>query len=226
MMRISDKTFDVLKNFSTINPSLAFKQGNTIRTVSEQKNILAQAVVEETFPQDFAIYELNQFLGLASLFDNADFAFGEMDVTIRDENNKSRSRYTYTDPSMVTSPPEKNIEMPNPEISFSVTAEDLKSVISASNQLGLPEVVVRGGAMGIFLVATDTKNPTSNEFERKVADSNGATFQMVFKTENLKFIPGDYDVKISKAGISYFKNVSEHIEYWVATETNSEYADG
>ena len=92
MMRISEGTMDVLKNFSTINPSLAFKQGNTIRTVSEQKNILAQAVVEDAFPVDFAIYELNQFLGLASLFDNADFAFGEADVTIRDENNKSHSR--------------------------------------------------------------------------------------------------------------------------------------
>ena len=223
MMRISDKTFDVLKNFSTINPSLAFKQGNTLRTVSEQKNILAQAVVDETFPQDFAIYELNQFLGLASLFENADFAFGEMDVTIRDESNKSRSRYTYTDPSMVTSPPEKNIDMPDPEISFTITVDDLKSVVSAANQLGLPNVVVRGGTMGISLVATDTKNPTSNEYSRDVAPSNGAMFDMVFKTENLKLIPGDYDVKISKAGISHFKNTSQQIEYWIATETNSEY---
>lgn len=223
MMRISDNTMNVLKNFSTINPSLAFKAGNTIRTVSEQKNILAQAVVEENFPVDFAIYELNQFLGLASLFENADYAFGEMDVTIRDENNKSRSRYTYTDSSMVTSPPEKNIDMPNPDISFTASADDLKAVVSAANQLGLPEVVVRGGATGISLVATDTKNPTSNEYSRDVAPQNGATFDMVFKTENLKFIPGDYEVKISKAGISHFRNTSGHIEYWVATETNSEF---
>lgn len=222
-MRISEGTMDVLKNFSTINPSLAFKQGNTIRTVSEQKNILAQAVVEDAFPVDFAIYELNQFLGLASLFDNADFAFGEADVTIRDEKNKSHSRYTYTDPSMVTSPPEKNLDMPDPEIQFSVTADDLKAVVSAANQLGLPEVVVRGGALGISLVATDMKNPTSNEYSRDVGESNGDIFNMVFKTENLKFISGDYDVKISKAGISHFKNISGHIEYWVATETNSEY---
>lgn len=223
MMRISEGTMDVLKNFSTINPSLAFKQGNTIRTVSEQKNILAQAVVEDSFPVDFAIYELNQFLGLASLFENADFAFGEADVTIRDEKNKSHSRYTYTDPSMVTSPPEKNLDMPDPEIQFSVTADDLKAVVSAANQLGLPEVVVRGGALGISLVATDMKNPTSNEYSRDVGESNGDIFNMVFKTENLKFISGDYDVKISKAGISHFKNISGHIEYWVATETNSEY---
>lgn len=222
-MRISEGTMDVLKNFSTINPSLAFKRGNTIRTVSEQKNILAQAVVEDAFPVDFAIYELNQFLGLASLFENADFAFGEADVTIRDEKNKSHSRYTYTDPSMVTSPPEKNLDMPDPEIQFSVTADDLKAVVSAANQLGLPEVVVRGGALGISLVATDMKNPTSNEYSRDVGESNGDIFNMVFKTENLKFISGDYDVKISKAGISHFKNISGHIEYWVATETNSEY---
>lgn len=221
-MQISEDTFNILKNFSTINPSIALKQGNTIRTVSEQKNILAQAVVSETFPVDFAIYELNQFLGLASLFEDPDFAFGGTDVTIRDAKN-SRSRYTYTDPSMVTSPPEKNIEIPSIEVEFSMTASDLKAVVSAAHQLGLPEVVVRGGGTGVSLVATDTKNPTSNEYSRDVAPSNGAVFQMVFKTENLKFISGDYEVKISKAGIAHFQCSTMNIQYWVATEANSTY---
>jgi len=218
-MKISDKTFDVLKNFSTINPSIAVKAGNVLRTVSEQKNILAQAVVDESFPQDFAIYELNQFLGLASLFEDEDYDFGSSSVTISEGSNKSR--YTYTDPSMVTQPPEKNLELPSKEIMFRLAYADLKKVVNAANQLALPEVIVRGKDGKVVLVATDTKNPTSNEFEHDLNASASADFQFVFKVENIKFMQDDYDVTISQRGISHFKGTD--VEYWVATESGSSY---
>jgi hypothetical protein len=218
MMKISDGTFDVLKNFSTINQSLAFKKGNIIRTVSEQKTILAQAKVEEAFPVDFAIYELNQFLGLSSLFDTADFDFGDSQVTLKE--GTARANYTYADPSMITRPPEKNIELPSVEVQFNMSKEDYKAVQNGANQLGLPEVVVRGRDGVISLVATDTKNPTSNEFSRTVGE-HGSEFRFIFKTENLKFIMNDYQVQISSQGIAHFK--SENVEYWVATEAGSEY---
>lgn len=217
-MKISDGTFDVLKNFSTINQSLAFKKGNIIRTVSEQKTILAQAKVEEAFPVDFAIYELNQFLGLSSLFEEADFDFGQSQVTLKE--GTARANYTYADPSMITRPPEKNIELPSVEVQFNMSKEDYKAVQNGANQLGLPEVVVRGRDGVISLVATDTKNPTSNEFSRTVGE-HGSEFRFIFKTENLKFIMNDYQVQISSQGIAHFK--SENVEYWVATEAGSEY---
>ena len=217
-MKISDGTFDVLKNFSTINQSLAFKKGNIIRTVSEQKTILAQAKVEEAFPVDFAIYELNQFLGLSSLFDTADFDFGDSQVILKE--GTARANYTYADPSMITRPPEKNIELPSVEVQFNMSKEDYKAVQNGANQLGLPEVVVRGRDGVISLVATDTKNPTSNEFSRTVGE-HGSEFRFIFKTENLKFIMNDYQVQISSQGIAHFK--SENVEYWVATEAGSEY---
>lgn len=221
MMQISDDTMEVLKNFSLINPSLNFKAGNTIRTVSEQKNILAQAVISESLPVNFAIYELNQFLGLASLYDKPDFDFGEKEVTLTEGNNKSK--YTYTDPSMVTSAPDKNLELDNADVSIKVSADDLKQVIQAANQLGLPEIVVRGAGGSITLVATDTKNPTSNEHSISMGKTND-TFQMVFKTENLqKLGASEYDVAISKAGIAHFKSTAKNIQYWIATETNSSY---
>jgi len=219
-MKISENTFDVLKNFSSINQSLAFKTGNVIRTVSEQKNILAQAKVQETFPKDFAIYELNQFLGLASLFDNADIEFGESSLTLKE--GQTQSRYTYTDPSMITSPPEKNIELENPEVKFKMTKEDYRKIVNAANQLGLPEVVVRGKDGTVDLVATDTKNPTSNEFAISVS-STGDTFHFVFKVENLKMIQDDYEVEISSRGIAHF--IGELAEYWVATEAGSSYGN-
>tara|TARA_B000000532_G_scaffold194681_1_gene160702 strand:+ start:240 stop:905 length:666 start_codon:yes stop_codon:yes gene_type:complete len=220
-MQISDETMEVLKNFSTINPSLSFKAGNTVRTVSEQKNILAQAVIGESLPVNFAIYELNQFLGLASLYEKPDFAFGEKEVVISEGNNKSK--YTYTDPSMVTSAPDKNLELDNVDVAVKVSADDLKRVLSAANQLGLPEIVFRGIDGGVSLVATDTKNPTSNEHSISVGETN-ANFSMVFKTENLqKLGASDYDVAISKSGIAHFKSTAKNIQYWIATETNSSY---
>jgi len=219
MMKISDTTFDVLKNFSTINQSLAFKKGNTIRTVSEQKTILAQAKVEEAFPVDFAIYELNQFLGLSSLFEEADFDFGPSQVTLKE--GSSRANYTYADPSMITTPPEKNIQLPSVEVSFDMDKADLRQILNGANQLGLPEVVVTNRDDKVSLVATDTKNPTSNEFAISSDSDAEGSFRFIFKIENLKFIPNDYIVSISKSGIAHFK--SDNVEYWVATEAGSEY---
>lgn len=218
MMKISDTTMDVLKNFSTINQSLAFKSGNVVRTVSPQKNILAQATVTESFPVDFAIYELNQFLGLSTLFEDPEFEFGDSQVTLKE--GKSKANYTYADPSMITTPPEKNIELPSEEVTFRITKEDLKRVLNGAHSLQLPEVVVRGKGGTISFVATDTKNPNSNEFSAEVG-STDAEFQFVFKTENLKFLPEEYGVAISAKGIAHFEGST--VQYWVATESNSQY---
>jgi hypothetical protein len=218
-MKISENTFEVLKNFSGINPSISVKSGNVLRTVSEQKNILAQAVVNESFPQDFAVYDLNQFLGLASLFEDADYEFESNSVVLKEGKNKSR--YTYTDPSMVTAAPEKNLELPSTEVRFKLAFADLKKVVNAANQLALPEVIVRGKDKKVTLVATDTKNPTSNEFSHNLGVMTEADFEFVFKVENLKFMQDDYDVSISSKGISNFKGVK--VQYWVATESGSKY---
>lgn len=217
-MKICDKTFDILKNFSTINPSISVKAGSTLRTVSEQKNILAQAVIDESFPKAFAVYDLNQFLGLASLFEDPDFEFGDQSVMVSEGSNKSR--YTYTDPTMVTSPPEKNLDLPSVDVEFDLAYADLKKVVNAANQLQLPEVIVRGSGGVMSLVATDTKNPTSNEFSYDIG-STDVEFQFIFKVENLKFMQDAYTVNISKQGISHFKG--EVVQYWVATEAGSKY---
>lgn len=224
-MKLSENTIEVLKNFSTINPSLSFRQGNILRTVSPQKNILAAAVVEESFPADFAIYELNQFLGLNSIFENGDIQFGDSRLEITE--GSSKCSYTYTDPSMVTTPPEKDLSLPTSEVQFEMTRETLKSVVNAANQLSLPEIAVRGDGTTISLVATDTKNPTTNEYSVSVSSSHAEVsleeFSFVFKTENFKFIPDDYSVTVSSKGISNFKGT--RVEYWVATEAGSKYGN-
>ena len=219
-MKLSENTFEVLKNFSSINQSILFKQGNKVRTVSPGKNILAQAVVTETFPVDFGVYELNQFLGLVSLFEDGEFDFKDSHVVISE--GSTSSTYTYSDPVNIKAPPDKNIELPSVEVNFTMDKEDMRKVLNGANQLQLPEVVVRGDGEKITLVATDVKNSTSNEFSRVVGTTD-ANFQFVFKTDNVKFISDNYDVKISAKGIANF--TGSKVEYWVATESSSKYGE-
>ena len=217
-MKINKDTLNTLKNFSDINMSIEVKAGNTLRTVSVQKNILAQAEVETTFPQDFAIYEVNRFLGAISLFDNPDFEFGEKSVRIGD--CKTALHYVYCDPSMIVTPPEKNITVPDPEVRFKLSQDSLSRVMKAGNVLGTPEIVVESGSP-MTVRAMDSQNDSSDTFHVNLDENTDKTFRFVFKIENFKMVPGDYDVEISSKGIAKFSQ--NQLQYWIATESSSTY---
>ena len=217
-MKINKDTLNTLKNFSDINMSIEVKAGNTLRTVSVQKNILAQVEVETTFPQDFAIYEVNRFLGAISLFDNPDFEFGEKSVRIG--NDRNSLNYVYCDPSMIVTPPEKNITVPDPEVRFKLSQDSLSRVLKAGNVLGTPEIVVEGGSP-MTVRAMDSQNDSSDTFHVNLDESTDKTFRFVFKIENFKMVPGDYDVEISSKGIAKFSQ--NQLQYWIATESSSTY---
>ena len=217
-MKINKDTLNTLKNFSDINMSIEVKAGNTLRTVSVQKNILAQAEVETTFPQDFAIYEVNRFLGAISLFDNPDFEFGENSVRIG--NDRNSLNYVYCDPSMIVTPPENNITVPDPEVRFKLSQDSLSRVMKAGNVLGTPEIVVESGSP-MTVRAMDSQNDSSDTFHVNLDESTDKTFRFVFKIENFKMVPGDYDVEISSKGIAKFSQ--NQLQYWIATESSSTY---
>ena len=217
-MKINKDTLNTLKNFSDINMSIEVKAGNTLRTVSVQKNILAQAEVETTFPQDFAIYEVNRFLGAISLFDNTDFEFGEKSVRIG--NDRNSMNYVYCDPSMIVTPPENNITVPDPEVRFKLSQDSLSRVMKAGNVLGTPEIVVESGSP-MTVRAMDSQNDSSDTFHVNLDESTDKTFRFVFKIENFKMVPGDYDVEISSKGIAKFSQ--NQLQYWIATESSSTY---
>ena len=217
-MKISKHCASMLKNFSDINMSIEVKAGNTLRTVSVQKNILAETVVEETFPQDFAIYELNRFLGAASLFEDPTFEFGEKSVRIGDS---SRSiDYVYCDPTMIVTPPEKNITVPDAEVRFKLSQDNLSQVLKAGNVLGTPEISVESDGTQMYMKALDVNNDSSDTFKIDLRP-NSQSFRFVFKTENFKMVSNvDYDVEISSKGIARF-SFQDKIQYWVATESTS-----
>ena len=220
-MKICDETVEVLRNFSSINPSIAVNEGSVLRTISEQKNILAQATIAERFPKNFAVYELNTLLGFISLFNDPDIEFNEKSLSISDTNSRI-GNYTYTPSDMITTPPVKNIDVSKAEISFTLLEKDYTDVVKAAHQLQLPDVVATGDGKIIKLIATDVKNSTANVFSCYVGESSDK-FKMIFRTENLRFMSGDYDVRISSKGVGYFKNQSRELEYWVATEADSSY---
>ena len=223
-MKLSKHTLNMLKNFSDINMSIEIKEGNILRTVSVQKNILAQAELEDEFPKDFAIYELNRFLGAASLFDDPEFEFNAKSANIG--TTKHSVDYVYCDPSMIVTPPENNITFPDPEVKFTLTQDALSQVMKASNVLGTPEIAIEGGPHPndvIRIKALDVNNDSTDTFKIVLDERSDNKFMFVFKTENMKMIPGNYDVEISSKGISHFTMQGQKLEYWIATEASSSF---
>jgi hypothetical protein len=220
MMKISDNTRDVLKNFSTINSGIRVKTGNKLETISNMKNILAVATVSEEFPTNFSIYNLPEFLGATSLLEDPDFEFGASSLSIADNNSKLA--YFYASEGMVVAP-DKMITMPDAEIEFKVTSTLLGDLQKASSVLGVNDLVLESDGSTVSLTVVDKKNAASNTFSRVVGTGDGTTYAMNFKIENLKILEGNYDVAVSSKGISHFNNADIDLEYFIALEPDSKY---
>lgn len=215
-MKISQRTVQILKNFSTINQSLLFKPGNIITTISPQRTVLAKAAVKENFEKQFAIFDMSRFLSVMSLFTDPDIITEDKHAIIKDSNQKVM--YTYADPSMIITPPDKQIKMGDPDITFKLTSDSLSRVVKAMSVLNTPEIAVVGDNSTIFIETFDSKNSTSDNFS-VVVGNTAHKFKMIFKVENIKLMTGDYDVVISRKGVGHFKG--DDVEYWITTESSS-----
>ena len=220
-MKISNETKDVLKNFSTINPGIKVDAGNKLQTISNMKNILAVATVPEQFPQGFSVYNLPEFLGATSLFEDPEFQFNDSAMTIADDN--SSMSYFYASEGMVTSP-EKMITMPEAEVNFDMSSTLLSDLQKASSVLGVNDLVLESTGGNVQFTVKDKKNSTTNTFSRMVKEGDGASFSMNFKIENLKVLAGNYSVSVSSKGISNWKNKDVELEYFIALEPDSTYS--
>tara|TARA_Y100000296_G_C5108570_1_gene223894 strand:+ start:267 stop:938 length:672 start_codon:yes stop_codon:yes gene_type:complete len=222
-MKLSNETISVLKNFSTINQNLMVKTGKNITTMSAMKNIVAKAEVKEDFPTDFAIYDLNEFLSALSLFDEPDLDFNDNFVVITEEGNADRSKslkYWFSDPSVVTTP-SKEITMPSIEITFSLSSDTLEEITKGAAVMGLPDMALEDGK----LMVTDKKNSTANAYKTSIDVGDvDATYKFWFRVENLKLMPGSYDVEVSSKRITHFTNTKVGVQYWIALEPESSYS--
>ena len=218
-MKLSEKTLTVLKNFAGINNSILVKEGNSLRTISVAKNILAEADIEEEFPRQFGIYDLNQFLNGLSLHQDPDLDFAEESyLNIRE--GKRRVKYFYADPQVIISPPDKQITLPSEDVHFQLDSGALEKLLKAAAVYQLPDLCVVGESGVVKIVVTDKKNDTSNSYSVDV----GATdkeFNFYFKVENIKIIPGAYDVVVSSKLLSEFTNSTYNLKYYIALEPDS-----
>jgi hypothetical protein len=220
-MKLSNETVSVLKNFSTINQNLVIKGGNKIATMSAMKNIVAKAEVLEEFPQEFAIYDLNEFLSAISLFSKPELEFENDFVMITEEGTSTSLKYWYSDPSVVTTPT-KDITMPECEVKFNLSSDTLSTIQKAAAVIGAPDMALESGSLKV----TDKKNATANNYALDLdVASQSDNYKFWFKVENLKLIQGSYDVQVSSKNISHFKNSTGNVEYFIALEPESAYND-
>ena len=218
-MKLSDKTLTLLKNFSSINQSILFKKGSSLKTISVMKNILAEATIEEDLPTDFGIYDLNQFLNGLGLHQNPDLDFeNEGHVVIRE--GKSRTKYFFADPNVIVTPPDKEITLPSEDVSFELSTSHLDKLLKAAAIYQLTDLAVVGGDGVVKIVVRDKKNDTSNDFSIVVGETE-STFSFNFKVENIKILPGTYDVVVSQKLLSRFTCRDYDLTYYIALEPDS-----
>jgi len=215
-MKLSNETLTVLKNFSLINQGIQFKSGSKLKTISSGKTVLAQAILKDSFPRDFCVYDLNQFLSVHSLFkDSAEIDFEESNIIFK--NGRNKVKYRMTAKEMIVTPPEKELTLPSVDCSFNLSADDYDSIMRTASVLSSPHIGVKCSGEEIEMVAFDANDESAHTNSIQVG-TDDKSYKIVFKTENIKLIPGSYDVSISFKGIAHFKNVKEAIEYWIAFE--------
>jgi len=217
-MKLSEKTTDLLKNFASINQSLLFKAGNKIRTVSVMKNIFAEATITESIPKDFGIYDLSQFLSGLSIHNDPEILFeGSSYLLIKGDGHTTK--YYFSDPSVIVSPPDKNLSLPSEDVCFELASGQLDKLLKAGNVYDLPDLTAVGNGERISLLVRDKENATSNEFSIDVGETS-SVFTLNFKSENIKILPGRYEVVMCPQ-MAKFTNKNMNLVYFVALEPDS-----
>ena len=222
-MELNEKTLEILRNFATINQNILVKQGKTLRTISEARNVLAKAEIEEEFPLDFGVYNLNEFIGALSLVDKPNLSFKENYVEIGDSSGRSKIKYFFASQDTLTYS-EKDITMPDAEVKFSLDESTIKRLINAASTLGHKELIITGNNNLINLSVSDSQNSTANSYTIDVDGTyESEMFKFILDIENLKILNGSYDVNISSKLISNLINKDTNIQYWIALEKTSNY---
>ena len=218
-MKLSEKTLTLLKNFSNINQSILFKQGSSLRTISVMKNILAEATIDEDLPADFGIYDLGQFLNGLALHQRPELDF-QNDGFVYIKEGRMRSKYFFADPKVIVTPPEKEITLPSEDVRFTLSTDQLDKLLKAAGIYQLPDLAVVGKNGVVKILVRDKKNDTSNDFAITVGETD-ESFEFNFKVENIKILPGTYDVVVSKKLLSRFTCQNYNLKYYIALEPDS-----
>jgi hypothetical protein len=228
-MELSKKSLDIIKNFSQINQGILFKSGKKIKTVSPKRNVLAEAILSEDITADFSIYDLNQFLSVVSLSTeddntNSKFDFTDNEVVLIGMKGRGKTHYAFASKNMIVTPPDNEINFPEPEIFATLTKKDKDWIFSQANALHLPDIGVMSDGVDIYMTASDSSSKSvSHSSTLNIGKGNGDIYSVNFKIEYLNMIEGDYDIQISSKGVAHWKNKDVDVQYWITTEPGSKY---
>ena len=225
-MKLSSDTMNILKNFTAINESIFVKPGNVLETISKKKNILARAEVAESFPTEFGVYDVNNFLSVITLDRTGipELEFNDKEILISTHSGRSKIRYRKAAKETILIPPEKSINMDSAEIKFTLAAVDFEWITKVASVLSSPNIAFVSDGKNVSVEAFDKLDDAAHANSTDIGEfASEKPFKMIFASENLKLIAGAYDVAISAKGIAHFKNKNAPVEYWITTETGSKY---
>lgn len=229
-MKLSSDTISILKNFASINSNIVFREGSTVKTIAEAKNVLASAEVTETFPADFGVYDLSEFLSVMSMFSDPELEFDSEMKYVRIKEGKQSVKYFFSDTETLTSTT-KDIKMPSTDLTFDLSVEDISSLRKASSTLGVSDLVISKSETDgkLDVKVTSVSDNTANSFNVQVdvvGELPDEDFSFVFNINNLKLLNSNYRIEISKKLISkFYSSDHESLEYFIALEKTSTFGE-
>ena len=217
-MKISKETLETLKNFATINTNILVREGSTLSTISTGKNIFAKAEVKETFPKEFAIYDLNSLLSLLTLMEDTDLEFGDESLIV--SKGSSVFEYFYADPNIIVSAPDQTIDVDD-FFQFDLSKDDIDMIMKAAAITAAPMLSIIGENGEVIVTVGDPSTPKSNSF-RQVIGTTDKTFNAMLAIENFKVVPASYNVTLSQKKFMYLVSSKGELKYWLALERSSD----
>lgn len=214
-MKFSEYMLTALKNFSTINASIILQPGKVQRTISSDKTILAEAEFDDDIPNQFGIYDLNEFLANYQLL--PDLSFQDKAVIMSDGNLKLK--YNACAPNLILSPPDKELSMKQIDTTFTILDSFFSKIQKIAAMNSFPHVTVKRANGELSLIGHDRANDLTNSLSYSLGEDAGDDFSASFKTENLKLIPSDYTVDVMIGGFARFTSQSKKLKYFIALES-------
>ena len=216
-MKLSKQTLAILKNFSMINQSIVIKPGSKLETISNVKDVFADATIEEIFDKQVSIYDLNELLGVISLFEDPEISLEDSYLLLT--QGKTSQKYYYADASIITCPPDKGVTLPSEEINLSIDRNTLSMIVRAAAINNASDLTFTNNGITVH----DKAVPNSNMFTVETPQTND-TYNLSISVDKLKMVPDDYEIAICSKGLAKF--TGNYINYFVALQPEGSYEKG
>lgn len=215
-MKLSDKTITILKNFATINQSMWFRKGTRQTTVEVDDHVAAIAELED-LPQDFGIYDLNQFLANISTLNSPELTFKEKSVHLSDGNISMD--YPYADAAVLKKLREAEVEdltVDAPDVEFELNQDSYQKIVKLANMNDVPIISITGKNGKLSCVAESLELKSAPTASYVIGEYTGKDFRASFNLKFLNILPNNYSVKLQNPDFGIF--TSKDVSYLIAQE--------